>query len=419
MPSAGALRAYTNGGANARAVFGMAAYQNHHPGQSPGTGLDRLNLRPGEPPVVAEHTQVSGRGLHSLAVTDFRNIAAASLAFSRGLNLIHGANGSGKTSLLEAIFCLGRVRSFRSPHPEQSIRYGQFAYQLVGRIYGQDDQLFPLGIERSRSGLTVHFKGETVRRLSDLAGNFPVQLLSADTATIVSGGPRFRRQVLDWALFHVEPAYRDLWQRYSRALRQRNAALRAQAIGQLVQVWDEELVATAAVIDPLRRAYLEELTVLLAGELGGLLPGTSVGLRYLPGWPASASLAEALTLGLDRDRQYGSTQHGVHRADFRLSIDGHDIEGHCSRGQQKALLVAFLLAQIRLQQARGKMPGAFLLDDLPSELDAASQALVFQALRDLQVQVFVSQIASEAACGSGWPEVREFHVEHGVIHEVV
>lgn len=368
---------------------------------------------------AAGRTQSSGRGLHSLSVANFRNIAAASLAFSRGLNLIHGANGSGKTSLLEAIFCLGRVRSFRSPHAEQAIRYDQPSWQLVGRIYGQDGQLYPLGIERSRSGLTVHFKGETVRRLSDLAGNFPVQILSADTATIFSGGPRFRRQVLDWALFHVEPAYRDLWQRYSRALRQRNAALRAQAVNRLVQVWDEELVATATVIDQLRRTYLNELTVFLSSERTALLPGTSVGLRYLSGWPASASLEETLTVGLDRDRLYGTTQHGVHRADFRLSIDGHDIEGHCSRGQQKALLVAFLLAQIRVQQARGKAPGAFLLDDLPSELDAATQGLVFQALRDLQVQVFVSQISTEVACGTGWPEVREFHVEHGVIHEVL
>lgn len=374
---------------------------------------------PCQPTAAAGRTQPSGRGLHSLTVTDFRNIAAASLEFSRGLNLIHGANGSGKTSLLEAIFCLGRVRSFRSHQPEQPIRYGQPAYQLVGRIYGQGDQLLPLGIERSRSGLTVHFKGDSVRRLSDLAGNFPVQILSGDTATIFSGGPRFRRQTLDWALFHVEPAYRDLWQRYSRALRQRNAALRAQAINRLVRVWDEELVETATAVDRLRRTYLDELTVFLARELSVLLPGSDASLRYQPGWPVAASLAEALAAGLERDRLYGTTQHGVHRADYRLSIDGHDIEGHCSRGQQKALLVAFLLAQLRLQQARGHAPGAFLLDDLPSELDAATQALAFQALRDLHVQVFVSQISSPAVCGSGWPEIREFHVEHGVIHEVI
>jgi DNA replication and repair protein RecF len=397
----------------------MASTHGNHPDRLPITGLENLSDTPGQEPVVHGHSQPAGRGLRSLSITQFRNIAAASLEFGRGLNLIHGANGSGKTSLLEAIFCLGRVRSFRCHQPEQAIRYGQPAYQLVGRIYDQDDRLIPLGIERFRSSLTVHFNGELVRRLSDLAGNFPVQILSGDTATIFSGGPRFRRQTLDWALFHVEPTYRDVWQRYSRVLRQRNAALRAQATGRLVQVWDEELVDTASAIDRLRSAYLDELTGLLVRELGRLLPEASVSLRYLPGWPASTSLAEALVAGLDKDRLYGSTQYGVHRADYRLSVDGHEVEGHCSRGQQKALLVAFLLAQARLQQARGKAPGAFLLDDLPSELDAATQALVFQALQDLRVQVFVSRIAGESVCGTGWPEIREFHVEHGVIREVL
>jgi DNA replication and repair protein RecF len=362
---------------------------------------------------------LSQRGLQTLEIVNFRNIEAASLAFSPGLNLIGGENASGKTSLLEAIYCLGRVRSFRTHQPEQPIRYGQACYRLVGRLSRGAGQSLPVGIERSRSALTVHLDGEPVRRLSDLAGSFSVQVLSADTPNLLNGGPRYRRQLLDWALFHVEQGYRDVWQRYTRILRQRNAALRTHAHTSLVTSWDGELLETAAQIDGLRQSYLQCFEVLLAQEVAQLLPGASIELNYLPGWPGHAELAATLAGALEKDRAHGYTRYGVHRSDFRLLIDGNDVAGHCSRGQQKSVLVAFLLAQLRLQQERQSPPGAFLLDDLGSELDDDHQRRVLQALRELDAQVFVSAIEGDRVAVSDWQSVARFHVEHGNIREVL
>lgn len=363
--------------------------------------------------------QSNSGGLDSLTIQNFRNIESAFLRFSRGLNLIHGANGSGKTSLLEAIYCLGRVRSFRTHLPNQTIRHGQQAYRLVARISSTTGQSLPLGIERTSTELTIHFNGQGVRRLSDLAGHFPVQVLSNDTPSILSGGPRLRRQTLDWALFHVEPAYRELWQRYSRVLRQRNASLRAGAQANLVHVWDEEMVAAAEVIDKLRRDYLVELSDLLNIEIQELLPNKQVALRYQPGWPVNSTLTAALASSLDKDRTYGSTQCGAHRSDFRILIDNRDAVDFCSRGQQKAFLVAFLLGQARLQQCRGGNPGAFMLDDMPSELDEDAQQRVLEALRGIGAQIFVSQVHARQPGADGWEDFKAFHVEHGAIHEVV
>jgi DNA replication and repair protein RecF len=357
--------------------------------------------------------------LQALEIVDFRNIESASLAFSPGLNLISGENASGKTSLLEAIYCLGRVRSFRTHQPEQPIRYHQARYRLVGRIGRETGQSFPVGIERSRSSLTVHMDGEPVRRLSDLAGCFSVQVLSADTPNLLNGGPRHRRQLLDWALFHVEQGYRDIWQRHTRILRQRNAALRSHAPGAVITSWDGELLETATLINGLRQSYLQRFEVLLELEVAQLLPGVGIVLRYLPGWPSGATLAESLAAGIEKDRDQGYTRYGVHRADFRLLIDGNDVAGHCSRGQQKSVLVAFLLAQLRLQLERQSPPGIFLLDDLGSELDEAHQRRVLQALRELDAQVFVSAIEGDRLDVSGWEDVARFHVEHGNVREVV
>ena len=358
-------------------------------------------------------------GLRSLDICDFRNIQKTCLSFSPGLNLITGENAAGKTSLLEAIYYLGRVRSFRTHHANQPIRDGQGAFRLVGRLLRQEGRVVPIGIERQTAGLQVHLDGQVVRRLSDLAGSFPVQALSGDTSTILSGGPRYRRQTLDWALFHVEQAYRDIWQRYTRSLRQRNAALRAQRPANQITTWDSELLETAEQIHHFRLLYFETLLPHLETEVQMLLPSLTLRLGYQAGWPTDASLSETLARSLEKDRAMGSTQYGPHRADFKLAVSGKPVQSHCSRGQQKAVIVAYMLAQVKCQQDRDSPMGAFLLDDLGSELDAAHQARVLDSLRKLGIQVFVTAIDAGPVDLSIWPDMKRFHVEHGEIQEVV
>lgn len=358
-------------------------------------------------------------GLQSLEIHNFRNIQQASLAFSTRLNLISGKNAAGKTSLLEAIYCLGRVRSFRTSSAEQPIRYGQPAFRLLGRVALQAGRVLPIGIERQTRGLRVHLNGGSIRRLSDLAGCFPVQVLSGDTPTILNGGPRYRRQTLDWALFHVEQRYRECWQRYTRILRQRNAALRSQAPVEQVRVWDTELLEAADEIDGFRRDYFTGLGPFLKEALQWLLPELELEWRYLPGWPAHTILAEVLERSLEKDRSFGHTRYGPHRADFKLLLEGHDVSAHCSRGQQKALTLGFMLAQVKLQHQQAAAMGAFLLDDLTSELDVEHRQRVLNVLRELDTQVFVTAIEGETSVATGMQDARQFHVEHGIIQEVV
>ena len=358
-------------------------------------------------------------GLRTLDIQQFRNFEQTRLAFDSGLNLITGENASGKTSLLEAIYYLGRVRSFRTSGADEPIRYGQSGFRLVGQVAAQTGQTVTVGIERRDGRYTVHMGGENVRRLSDLAGNFPVQIFSSDTVSLLNGGPRQRRHMLDWALFHVEQRYRDTWQRYTRSLRQRNAALRSQATRNEIGAWEAELLEAALEIDRSRRTYLEQLIPCLDKEIGRLLPDSQLSLVYQQGWPESAALADALSAGFEKDLAYGYTRYGPHRADFRLLLDGRPVSAHCSRGQQKAVLLGILLAQVGYQQTLSGSAGAFLLDDLTSELDVAHRGRVLTALRELNAQVFVTAIQGESIDTSVWDSGRLFHVEHGVIHEVV
>jgi DNA replication and repair protein RecF len=358
-------------------------------------------------------------GLQSLEICDFRNIRHASLTFSPGLNLVSGENAAGKTSLLEAIYYLGRVRSFRTHLVNQPIRGNQSAFRLVGRLVRNEGRLVPIGIERRITGLSVHLDGRAVERLSDLAGGFPVQVLSGDTPTILSGGPRYRRQSIDWALFHVEQSYRDVWQRYTRSLRQRNAALRAQQPVQQITAWDTDLLGAAEEIHQYRSAYVDRLLPHLQTEVQRLLPSVTLSMTYQAGWPQGTTLHESLSRSLKRDRALGSTQCGPHRADIKLTANGQPLHSYCSRGQQKAVILGFMLAQVQCQQDRGAPAGAFLLDDIGSELDSEHQARILLSLRELDMQVFVSAIGQGPKQLYDWSRIKKFHVERGEIQEVV
>jgi len=357
--------------------------------------------------------------LLSLDVRDFRNIQTANLQFSAGLNLITGPNAAGKTSLLEAIYCLGRVRSFRTVNAIEPVHYGKNAYCLVGNVQQPQGRVVTVGIERSGTGLRVHLDGRPISRLSELAGALPVQILSGDTQGILEGGPGCRRQAIDWGLFHVEHSYREYWTRYMRALRQRNAALRSRLSRAQVQAWDSELEFTGQEIHRLRQAYFEVLQTNLRVVMTELLPGVSVVLQYRRGWPADQQLAETLYGSLDGDRNRGYTRYGIQRADFKIMVDERDSLSHCSRGQKKVLTVGYMLAQLALQQERNVVLGAFLLDDFASELDDEHQACVLSALRQLQAQVFVTAIEGISTECIAWEEIQRFHVERGKIQEVV
>jgi DNA replication and repair protein RecF len=274
-------------------------------------------------------------------------------------------------------------------------------------------------MERDRGRYRIHLEGRVVHRLSDLAGRFPVQILSGDTATILTGGPAYRRQSLDWALFHVEHTYRSLWQRYTRILRQRNAALKVRAPAAQVAVWDGELAAAAMRLDRRRHGYISELEPYVRSELEFLLPGRSLALRYYSGWTHDAAFESVLKKNLQNDQARGHTQYGPHRADFAVLVDGRPVQACCSRGQQKTLILAFLLGQAKLQQAVNAPCGAFLLDDLGSELDADHQLRILASLREIGTQVFVTAIDSHSLDFAAWPAGKRFHVEHGAVREML
>lgn len=355
--------------------------------------------------------------LTRVTVTGVRNLAPVTLSPSAQINILYGANGSGKTSFLEAIHLLGLARSFRSQRMQPVIQHEQPACTVHGVLQLETGRLTQVGVSRDlEGGLVIRVDGQTLRSAVQLANLMPLQLINPDSFRLLEGSPKYRRQYMDWGVFHVEHNFILAWQRFQQALRQRNAWLRHDKIDRFQQsVWDQELALASESIDAYRRAYIGALKPHFEAVLGQLLQLDELTLSYYRGWERSRPIAEVLEAGLARDRALGYTQAGPQRADLRLRIGSRNATEVLSRGQQKQVVCALKLAQgMMLGEAR-RTQCIYLVDDLAAELDVANRDALCGLLERLGCQVFITCIDPNGF-GSAWnPEtpVRMFHVEQG------
>jgi len=347
--------------------------------------------------------------IERFTVENFRCLASAALETDPQYNLIYGANASGKTSVLEALAYLGRGKSFRGAATSDLVRHGEKDFVLFGRIHA-GGRISSIGARNGRDGLEVRVDGQSDGGAASLAAALPLQIIDPDIHDLVSGSPDQRRRYLDWIAFHVEQDYLGLWRRFRRTLKQRNAALKAGNPGRAMKSWDAEFVELSVLLDAARQHVLEVTTGSLEEAGLGLL-GSDVRFEYRSGWSVEKGLEAALEEGLERDIQLGSTQHGPHRGDLRLIYDERQARKLVSRGQQKLLACAMILAATETAQAALEQPMLLLLDDPAAELDTDSLGRLMERVEALGSQVVATSLDREALTLPGSPAV--FHVEHG------
>jgi len=358
--------------------------------------------------------------LVSLSIDQFRNLAPVTLQFSPQLNLFIGANATGKTSLLETLYVLARARSFRTRSLVKAVQAGAAGFQLVATVRAAQNSDIPVGLKCSEKKLIARINSQPVKRLSDLAALFPVQWLGGNLHRLIEDGPVYRRQYLDWGLFHVKPAYVAVWKRFQKLLKQRNAALRSGVSTKEVRAWDYELASSAEELHQFREHYMLNLADMVKSVSRELLHlPEDIQVSYQKGWASEMPYIKTLEAGLDRDREQRYTRSGPQRAELGFHYKNRPVNEHLSRGQQKLLVLALQVAQASLLRQETSQTSLFLMDDLGAELDEENQQRVMRLLQTIEAQAFVTAIDDPGKSGWNMEVVKRFHVKHGFISEVL
>ena len=315
--------------------------------------------------------------LRRLQLKNHRNYAQLDLSPGAGVNVFIGANGQGKTNLLEAVAMLALSSSPRARRESELVGPVGPGSRIEAAI--EDGALtrelaIALDVEGERTKRTIEVDGAR-RRAFDLPGNFRVTLFWPDDLGLVKAGPELRRRFLNQMLVQVEPGHARALAALRRILEQRNSLLKRIAGGEggedTLQAWDQELVKVATEIVDARAKAVSQLEPVAARCHRQIAVGERLEIRYL-GPPEN--LAQAVQNSLAEDLRRGTTSIGPHRDDLLVLLDGQDARSFASQGQQRTAVVSLKLAEAALIEARTGERPVLLLDDVLSELDGERRA---------------------------------------------
>lgn len=321
--------------------------------------------------------------------------------------VLAGANGSGKTSIMEGIYCAARGRSFRSTSSAEAIRAHETSARMLLR--GRNNRNHVLGMELQARRRIVHLDGAAAD-LTTIAEAVPVEYLGGDTIRLVQGTPAARRRFMDWALFHVEPDFLTVWRYWYRAHRQRNALLKSRATDTALAPWTEAVVSYGEEVSRLRAHLVENLNSRWL-ELRRPPVLREQHVRFRRGW-REATLRDALRQSASREAQAGRAVVGPQQDDWALEGTGQVASG-LSRGQAKLASLMLYRCQAALMQTAKRYP-VLLMDDIAADLDPGALQAALGLWVGSGLQIWLS--VRKEDIGLVLPgQVARFHVEQGVL----
>lgn len=328
--------------------------------------------------------------IRSLSLTGFRNLATQNIEFHPKCNVFYGANASGKTSLLEAVYYLSHLRSFRQREFSKIIADEQEFLRLITKCH-TDLSDHHIGIEVNKQEHIVRIDATPLKQRSTLAKMLPCLYLDPETGKLLTDSPKFRRQFMDWGLFHTKSNYHHLWQNYDRALKQRNIILRQKQNPRLLDSYDELLIQFGNQITEKREEFIQKLFEKASPLLSKLINQPfEWSIEYKKGFTGN-SFAEELKNQREKDFIMGHTRAGPHRGDFVVKANHKNVSEYLSRGQIKLASIALTLAQIQLFQEYNVTQNVILLmDDMSAELDKQHREILLTEFLRLNVQLFIT-----------------------------
>ena len=357
--------------------------------------------------------------LKNLGIKRFRNLVEADLNWNSGFNIVWGNNAQGKTNLLEAIYLLGHLKSFRNARGKDMISHSASSAFIGATVdVGRVSQRIELILEQN--GRIPRLNGKTVKKLSEFIGYLRPILFTPEEMGLIKGYPAGRRALLDRAIVQQDPLYLDRVQEFTRILKQRNLLLKKNATTGELEPWTCAFAAAGSRLQRDRLIFLNNFIPLLKKAYCEIAenreqPHILYPVEMADPEQMKESLLDQLARNGDRERLLGQTLAGPHRDDPEFLINGKELRLFGSQGQQRCFLLAFKAAQVvGLEQQLGEPP-VLLLDDLTSELDVHRQRGFFDFLQARKGQVFITTTRPQLLGDYGPSEARFFEVNNGTI----
>jgi DNA replication and repair protein RecF len=350
-----------------------------------------------------------------LRLRDFRNYPRLDADFAPGFHLLIGDNAQGKTNILEAIYLLATLRSFRGVGGAQMVRHGQKGYFAGAEVMSQAGHEIKMYWSPAERKLTLDH--QPVRKLSDYLGTLRAVVFCTEDLQLVKGTARLRRRFMDLLLTQSHPIYLPLLQRYAAALRSRNALLKQRAPDETaLEGFTRQLLDAGRELMKFRRELLPRVAPLARAAYGRVArDAEKLELEYQP------SVREDFALELARNRArekvFRSTIIGPHRDDLLLQLDGKSAARYASEGQKRSIAIALKMTQAEYLATVHGAPPILLIDDVMGELDAGRRAAFLPLLNKAETarsQVFMT------CTEENWPrelgrELQRWEVRSGTI----
>ncbi len=337
--------------------------------------------------------------LSRLRLRDFRNYGRLDLEFTPGFHLFLGDNAQGKTNLLEAIYLLSTLRSFRGVVSGQMVRLGQKGYFVGGTVVGQGTRDIKIYWSNRERNLSVD--AQPVRRISDYVGVFRAVVFCSDDLQLVKGPASRRRRFLDLLLAQTEPGYLALLQRYAVSVRSRNALLKQRVVDEnALESFSHEMILVGQEIIKRRNQLLPKLEP-ITREAYRLISGDAERLQLNYQSSVKREFAVELQQSSARERAMRTTLVGPHRDELLLSLDDKPASQFASEGQKRSIVIALKMAQAEYLTRCHGMPPVLLIDDIMGELDLHRRSGFLPLLRRVHAahsQVFMT------CTEENWPE---------------
>lgn len=359
--------------------------------------------------------------LKELKLFSFRNLADQTVSFAPSVNLVVGDNGQGKTNLIEAIYLLSLSRSFRTFSAKELVRWGEAGCSIFGTIEQRHSDL-ELGLAVRDGSREPFVNGEKISSLADFVGRLICVGFSPSDLEIVRGSPQIRRRFIDKHIVDLRPALFKRLMSYQRALKSKNALLKAGTQPSALDTWNMIMAEEAAAILNARHEAVRELER-EADELHDTLSGARgrIGLRMRSGLKRSGDqylrdeIFQQLQECRGREVAMRSARLGPHRDDLVIELTERDAGSYASQGQARSIVLSLKLAIVRiLSERRGEAP-VVLLDDVDSELDHYRSAALFELIEALNAQICVTGTRLASALESTKKEARVMRLEAGKV----